>query len=77
MLWNKELHPDRTAKALLIMSGIKARDLAKQLNRSEAWLSLVINNRLRSTRARKMIARAVGLPVTDMWPEEGLKKKAA
>ena len=77
MLPSKELNRDRTAKALFVFSGLKARDVARSLGRSEAWISLMLSNRLKTRKGRKEIAKAIGRPVTDLWPEEGLREKAA
>lgn len=57
-------------KARLILRGITQAEIARRLKVSRGAISQVISGRERNQRIRKAIARALGLKVSDIWPEE-------
>jgi|DewCreStandDraft_3_1066083.scaffolds.fasta_scaffold00874_4 transcriptional regulator with XRE-family HTH domain len=57
-------------KARLILKGITQAEIARRLKVSRGAISQVISGRERNQRIRKAIARALGLKVSDIWPEE-------
>ena len=71
---NKKLNPEeiisREIKAAMILRGIKQTDLAKQAGVNRATINTVITGRIKSTRLRQLIARAVEKDITYYWPEE-------
>jgi transcriptional regulator with XRE-family HTH domain len=58
-------------KSLMMRKGITGREIARRTGVSETWVSLVINNKKKSTRIRNAIARALGRKVKDLWPSKG------
>lgn len=58
----------RQIKALMVLRGVKSKDIAHETGVTETWVSLVLNGRRKSPRIRKAIANAVGIPVEDLWP---------
>ncbi len=70
---NKNISPQeltaRKIKSLMVILGIKQSDLAKEASVKRASISMVIAGKRKSTRLRRMIARAVGKDVTYYWPE--------
>ncbi|MDR5695958.1 MAG: helix-turn-helix transcriptional regulator [Armatimonadota bacterium] len=57
-------------KARLILKGITQAEIARRLKVSRGAISQVISGRERNQRIRKAIARALGLKVSDIWPED-------
>ena len=57
-------------KARLILRGITQAEIARRLKVSRGAISQVISGQERNQRIRKAIARALGLKVSDIWPEE-------
>jgi transcriptional regulator with XRE-family HTH domain len=57
-------------KALLILNGVKQRELAKQLHVNESAISLIINGRQTSRRIQTAIAEAINKPYHEVWPGE-------
>lgn len=60
----------REIKALMMLKGITSASIAKKGKVTRTWVSLVLNNRRRSTRIRKLIAKAVGRPMHELWPAQ-------
>jgi len=71
----KHLNTQKRLTGLVIMEGFTVRTLARQVGFSETWVSLVLNSRVRSWRAREAIARAIGKNVFEMWPDTIIPKK--
>ncbi len=65
----------REIKALMMLNNITNASIAKKGKVTRTWVSLVLNNRRRSSRIRKLIAKAVGKPVHELWPPQ--KENAA
>lgn len=63
-------------KVKVLKLGILQRDLAKKVNRSEPWMSKVLNGHMVPPLAdRKAIATALKCSVRSLWPD--LKKGQA
>ena len=56
-------------KALLGKKGVKQTQLAAALKVSQQMVSAVILSTSNSRRVQLAIARATGLPASDLWPE--------
>lgn len=57
-------------KAHLIMKRVKQRQIAKQLGVTDGAVHQVIYGLETSRRIRKAIAKAIGLPESQIWPRK-------
>ena len=57
-------------KARLLEAGIKQVDIARQIGVDPSAVSAIIAGRKRSRRVREAIARALGVKIQELWPEE-------
>jgi len=55
-------------KALMVQAGIKQVEIAAGEHVSTALVSGVVAGKKRSIRIRKAIAEALGMKVSDLWP---------
>lgn len=55
-------------------AGLTQTAIAKEARRSIPWINRVINHREVSDPVRRVIARKIGRPVEEIWPEYYLKK---
>lgn len=60
----------REIRAALIMKGVSQRQIADELNVTQACVSMVISGKRRTPAVRKRIAQALGLPTRTVFPEE-------
>lgn len=72
---HRDKRKNRYVKALLVLYGIKQETLAKELGVSDAFLSEIISGKRRACKKtgkhiRQGIAKALGIPISDLWPEE-------
>lgn len=58
----------RERKAALMLAGKRYRDLTDAADATEAAISLVINDRLRSERIEAAIAQAIARPRDEVFP---------
>lgn len=54
-------------KALMILKGIKIKDIAAELKVSSAAVSRVIQGKSVSIRIRELIAKKVGMSIEELW----------
>lgn len=54
---------------LLSKNGLSQVDIARKLKITRQVVCMVINNRKKSRRVRRAIARAIGKRVFDIWPD--------
>lgn len=59
---------NRKVKSLMMLKGLRSKDIAKDLGVTETWVSLVLNGRRRSPRVRQAFADALGMNVEELWP---------
>lgn len=64
----------RSVKAHMVLQGVTNRSIAKKGGVSATWVSLVIHNRGKSERIRKLIAEALSMAVEDLWPDDNKNK---
>ncbi len=57
----------RKIKGLLMMKGITATSIAKSMNVSLTFVSLVINEKKKSKRIQEFIAQLLGLTYSELW----------
>lgn len=60
----------REIRAALIMKGVSQRQIASDLNVSEACVSMVIRGSRKTPEVRKYIAQALDLPVRTVFPDQ-------
>lgn len=58
----------KNVKGLLVLAGIKQIELARRLRVSRSFVSEVVAGKKRTVRIRRAIARALGVPVSVLWP---------
>ena len=61
-------------KILLLRANVKQADIARDLNISQATVYKIIHDQKTSRRVRDAVARALDLPIEELWPQA---KKAA
>lgn len=54
----------------MLIRGVKVTDIARSLNLKHSNISVVISGNRPNHKVRKAIADAVGLSVSDLWPEQ-------
>lgn len=59
----------RLIRALLILKGFKAKDLAKQWGIHEKYLSYIINGSRAGYKYRKKLAEVLGVPEEELFPK--------
>ena len=68
-------------RILLIEKGISGADIARDLNVDVSAVWHTIHGRTKSLRIRAGISRALGVKITDLWPDETrhlkIEKKAS
>ena len=64
-----DLHP-RRVRAAMYERGITNKLIANQESVSEIYVTFVVNGRRKGYRIREAIAKACGLKVKDLWPDE-------
>ena len=71
MLSNKldSVEQKNNVKALLVRAGLKQCDIARKLRLKPSTISEVVAGKKMSARVRRAIARALGVRVSDLWPE--------
>jgi len=55
-------------KALMVLKGIKQKDICRELNVKPPTVSLVVSGKAKSKRIRRAICKATGLPWS-IWEE--------
>lgn len=65
MMKNKERA--RQIKALMILKGLTNVELAKRIQVSKTWISLVIWGHAKSERVRRRIAEELGVSYEELW----------
>lgn len=60
----------REIRAHLILSGVRQKEIADQLGVSKASVSRVIDGHSRSARIQLAIARAIGRPAHQVFPDK-------
>lgn len=63
-------------KAMMVLKGVKQRDICRALKVKPGTVSLIVSGRKKSDRIRRAIAQALGVSIQELWPETP-KKKAA
>lgn len=63
-------------KDLLWDKDLDVAKLARRINRSRTWTSLVLYGIKKSDFTRQAIANTLGVSVEELWPENGHKKAA-
>ena len=59
----------RRRRALMIQAGVTQAEIARRLMVTPAAVSRVVNGHAKSARIQTYIARRLGLPVDELWPE--------
>ena len=67
----------RKVKALIVLEDLKQKDIADALGVSPTLVSLVIAGKKKSPRVRAAIAKALGMTIGQLWPNNNHGKKAA
>lgn len=67
----------RTIKIRLLEKGISQSEIAVRTSVVRSYVSHVIAGRSKNRRIRKAIADAIGIKMSEIWPEEENKKRAA
>lgn len=62
-------------RSLLVLHGIRNRDLARAIGVSEAFVSMVLHGKEESRRVKQFIAQALGIKVEKLW--DNANRKAA
>jgi lambda repressor-like predicted transcriptional regulator len=60
-------------RVLMMQKGLNGAKIARQIGVTRQAINGVINLRWKSVRIRKVIAEAIGVKVTDLWPEAKVK----
>ena len=63
-------------KALMVLKGVKQADICRKLHVRPASVSQIVSGKKVSARIRAAIAKALGVTVSDLWPENNHKKAA-
>jgi lambda repressor-like predicted transcriptional regulator len=61
----------------MLEKGVSGADIARTMHVDRTAVYHVIAGRSKSPKLRKAIARALGVRVSDLWPNNGNGKKAA
>ena len=56
-------------RAHMLLNNVKSGDIAKKFGVSDASVSMVISGMTVSARISAEIARVIGKPVSEIWPE--------
>ena len=64
----------REIKAALILKGVTQAAIAKEAGVSQTLVHLTIKGAERNRKVRSVIAKILGIPVQEIWPETRLKK---
>jgi transcriptional regulator with XRE-family HTH domain len=63
-------------KAMMVIKGIKQVDICRRLDVRPSTVSLIVSGKKKSARIRAAIAKALGVPVADLWPKNNEQKAA-
>lgn len=63
-------------KIELLKKGIAGAEIARRCGVTRAAIYHVIEGRVRSHRLRSAIAKAIEIPLKELWPDDGRKKAA-
>ena len=63
-------------KGLLMMKGITVTDIAKTMDVSLTYVSLVINGKKNSQKVQKFIAKFLGLTYSELWEKKNRAPKS-
>lgn len=61
----------------MVLKGITGVDIAKKLGISPDTVYVVVGGYGKSRRIQEAIAKALGMPYEELWPEKNNNKKAA
>lgn len=67
--------PER--KAALMLAQVTQATIAKRTKMSRATVSRVIDGAIRNAKVQRAVAKAIGRPVAEVFPEQGLRPQAA
>jgi transcriptional regulator with XRE-family HTH domain len=62
-------------KMLLLLMGVKQKDIAKMVNVTPPHVNYVITGKRNNPKVRQAIAEAVHRPVDELWPGDGQPNK--
>jgi len=65
----------KTIRHILVDQDLSIAELARRIDKSRTWTSLVINGHMKSPGTRKAIAHELGKRVDELWENNG--KRAA
>jgi transcriptional regulator with XRE-family HTH domain len=68
-----DIKKKRYIRSLLILQGIEIADIAADVGVTPTMVGNTIAGKRKSIRVRKAVAEALGVPITDLWPEENGK----
>jgi len=60
---------DRKIRAKMINKGLTGAAIARKVGVDRTAISKTVHGKIKSFRLRKAIAEAIGVKVTDLWPE--------
>ena len=69
MIMSKKISHNFLAFAALKAKGVKQKDIAARCGVSSAAVSLVLNGKATSPKICEAVAKAVGIPVHDLFPQ--------
>jgi lambda repressor-like predicted transcriptional regulator len=64
-------------RSLIVEAGTSGAEIGRSLGFTRSYVSHVIKGRSKNRVVREAIAAAIGKRVSEIWPEENTKKRAA
>lgn len=71
-----QLSGEDRVKSLMVLKGVQQVDICRKLHVTPATVSLIVSGKKTSARVRLAIAKALGMRVEELWPNDGHKKAA-
>ncbi|MBI3584239.1 MAG: helix-turn-helix domain-containing protein [Nitrospinae bacterium] len=62
---------DKKIRIEMVKKGIKGAAIARRIGVCRSAINKTITGRIKSHKLRKAIADEIGLPIAELWPEEG------